>query len=321
MSATHLNGRAEAQRILVVEDDMVNRLLLQRNLESAGYEVMVATNGVEALQMAEDFSPSLILMDAMMPKMDGFGAIRILRERPETANLPILMLTSLEETDSKVRGLDCGANDYLVKPVDTKELLARVRAALRTEAGRLHAVELAETDALLGDMGVYSRRYFDRLLVNEYARAARNRQMMGLLMIDIDHFKKVNDSHGHETGDRVLIALAGRSVSGGRSYERLCRYGGEEFTMILPHTDNQHAGMAGERIRSLVDESPFRIGPLALDITVSVGAASISPELGGNPLRLVRLADKRLYAAKNAGRNCTVNYDGVENAEINLQAT
>jgi diguanylate cyclase (GGDEF)-like protein len=302
----------DAEVILVVEDELVNRLLLQRTLERAGYQIVLAHDGEEALIAVEHYRPDLILMDVMMPKMDGFEAIRHLRNRPATRQVPIILLTCLGEMESKIRGLDAGANDYLVKPFDVKELLARVRATLRADAGRQAAVELADMDPLLGEMGVYSRRFFDRMLEEEFTRSARYGEPLALLLIDIDRFKHVNDTHGHEIGDRALIAMTGRIVGSGRSYEHLCRYGGEEFALLLPQTTLAQAAPAAERIRRLVGETPFRLGDLDLSITISIGVAAVVPTESDRVQRLVRMADRRLYAAKAAGRNCTVSSDAPE---------
>jgi diguanylate cyclase (GGDEF)-like protein len=317
--------------VLVVDNAADIRLLLRRYLELAGFgPVFVAASAREAFRALE-LEPSqpqerirLVLMDIEMPEMDGIAACRALKEDPRFRDLPVLMVTSHPEDQELQAAFAAGAADYIRKPVNRSVLVARVQAALRlveeTERRRAREEELLRTQAALeqanrelallasldGLTGVANRRRFDERLAEEWARAGRAGAPLSLLLVDVDHFKRYNDTYGHLDGDaclrRVAQSLAG---AGHRAGDLLARYGGEEFVVILPGTGAAGARAAAERMRAAVEglRLPHATSPISEYVTVSVGAATAEPARGGDPAGLVRRADRALYRAKQGGRN------------------
>jgi two-component system, cell cycle response regulator len=291
--------------VLVVDDDATLRAMFTSALASRGYEVVTASSGQDALASIASRRPDAVLLDIFMPRMSGLDVLGELRGKPETQSLPVILVSALGDIDHIVRGLNEGANDYVTKPLAIPILLARVEAILRGAA----MVRKLEVQAeLLSRLAAYdeltevcNRRSFFLSLETEIGRCRRYKRALSLLMVDVDHFKKVNDEHGHPTGDAVLREFANRVKRCIRLTDTLFRYGGEEFAVILPDTDLANSRTPAERIRSAVEGDPFVVAEHRLAITTSVGVASWSGQ-GAVP-DLVGAADSALYAAKRDGRN------------------
>ena len=273
---------------------------------------------MEALTQVERYCPALILLDVMMPKMDGFEACKLLKSSVKTRYIPIIMVTALNEIEDKIKGIEAGADDFITKPFNKLELLARVKSLLRIkslhdqlqekikqlEDAKEKLRELAVTDGLTG---LFNYRYFKEYLELELKRAKRHRSDISLIMLDIDYFKIYNDTNGHLAGDEVLKSLAKLYTSNLRSIDIAARYGGEEFAFVLPETNKGAANFVAEKIRKLVENEIFEFEEKQPQkkITVSIGVASF-PQNGESFEELVQSADKRLYIAKSAGRNKVV---------------
>lgn len=292
--------------ILVADDDESIRLLLITLLDEAGYHTLLAENGKMAVNLAVEHKPDIAVLDVMMPGMDGFAACRAIKADQRTADIPVLLLTALAQTPSKVEGLDCGASDYITKPFVANELLARLRATLAQKSRRDALAAEALTDALTG---LANRRALEQQLDQLLAHAQREDEPLSLLIFDADHFKAVNDTYGHAIGDVVLAALAHRARDAMRAQDVLGRFGGEEFMAILPGAKRDAALVAAERLRAHVEESPIMTGAGPVAVTVSVGVAT-TPTLEPTRATIVSAADQALYSAKRTGRNRVVHADG-----------
>jgi two-component system, cell cycle response regulator len=294
-----------ATRILIAEDGAVTRRLLQGLLEQWGYLVTAVSDGAVALRELErDDAPQLAIIDWMMPGMNGPEVVRRIRAAKVDSYVYIVLLTAKTEKADLLFGLDSGADDFLSKPFDAQELRARLRVGERIIdlqsrlASALSAWEFrAGHDALTG---LYNRSMILDLLEREKARCLREQRPLGILLADIDHFKAINDTYGHATGDEVLTAVAGRMQSSLRSYDFLGRYGGEEFLMVAPGCGPVEAPEVAERLRVAV-ATPICLGRLSLNVTISIGCTiAVAHE---NTSDSLKRADLTLYEAKNAGRN------------------
>jgi len=299
--------------VLVADDDESIRFLLMTLLDEAGYRTIVAENGKMAVDLTLQHKPDIVLLDVMMPGMDGFAACRAIKNDQRTADIPVLLLTALAQTTSKVEGLDCGASDYITKPFVTTELLARLRANLIQKNRRDELAVEALTDALTR---LSNRRAVEQQLDHFLAHSRRSSESLSLMIFDIDHFKIVNDTYGHQIGDAVLIALAQQARDVMRAQDTLGRWGGEEFMAIMPGTGRDSALIAAERLRAHIEETriPTSAGPVS--VTVSVGVATTSPLVELASTSLVAAADLALYGAKRAGRNRVVHADGQPTAPL-----
>ena len=298
--------------VLVVEDEPAQREVLTYNLEAEGFRVAQAEDGEHGLLLVDEDAPDVIVLDWMLPNVSGIEVCRQLKMRPETRGIPIIMLSARSEEIDKVRGLETGADDYVVKPYAVAELIARVRTQLRRyrysnelRKNLSSTVAMAVIDGLTG---LYNRRYFDRHMCVQLDKAKEGDRNLGLMMLDIDFFKSVNDTHGHAAGDEVLKEFAARLQRNIRGVDLACRYGGEEFVVMMPDTDLVHAKNIAERIRHAVASEPFDTGiTMPLNITVSVGI-SINELQDDTPEQMLKRADIALYRAKREGRNRIV-YD------------
>jgi two-component system cell cycle response regulator len=254
----------------------------------------------------------------MLPDIDGYEISRRIKGADDLPFIPIILVTARDSTQDKVAGLDAGADDYLTKPINFPELEARVRSMLRIK--RLQD-ELEEKNRELerlsisdGLTGLFNHRHIHGLLYEEYERVERTKDCMSVAMFDLDRFKSVNDTYGHQAGDRVLIELADVLRETARDVDRLARYGGEEFMALLPETCIEDAAVFVERVRREVARRPFDIGRAEpLRMTLSAGVATYPHELIDGVETLVRLADEALYAAKAAGRDRIVRFDELHN--------
>ncbi|MCL4810659.1 MAG: diguanylate cyclase [Thermoanaerobaculia bacterium] len=294
-------------RVLVVDDDPLSRRILEQVLLSAGCDVESAADGQEALSKVRKQRPDVVVTDWQMPVMDGLTLCRILKGTEETRFTHVVMLSARGETEAKVTGLETGADDYLVKPVEPVELKARVRVGLRLQKALLDLAakneileKLALTDPLTG---LANRRAFEEALEAELARAGRHGRPASLLFLDLDHFKAVNDSHGHAAGDEILSGFAAVLRRGCRRGDLAARIGGEEFAVLLPMTGRVPATLVAERIRRATEGHALG-QTVSVPVTVSVGVASTEEGTEAFEVsRLLRRADAALYRAKAEGRN------------------
>lgn len=293
-------------KILVAEDDSVTRQLLKVSLERWKYEVAVASDGTQAKEiMLGNDAPKLAILDWMMPGSDGVEVCRDLRKRAEGSYVYTLLLTSKAEKSDLVSGLEAGADDYLVKPFDLLELQARLRCgeriiALQDEliAAREAMREQATRDALTG---LWNRGAILDILSREFNRSRRDQSPLTLLMLDLDHFKLINDTRGHQAGDSVLRIVTSRLQSELRPYNAVGRYGGEEFLVIVPGCDESSSFNLAERLRNRVSATPISTTSDPIPVTISLGFAGLAED--PDPESLIRRADEALYRAKKAGRN------------------
>lgn len=289
--------------VLVADDSRSVRSWLRRHL-GAHFRVVEASNGAEAVSKARLAQPDLILLDIDMPEMDGHQALAALRADAGMVDTPVLFLTGRTGADDVVEGLGLGAVDYLRKPCDPDELLARVRGALRSrqrqEALRHENRQLAAATTTDELTGLGNRRAIAQRLPRLFDDARRAGRTVALIMLDVDHFKRVNDSFGHLAGDRVLVAVARRLRNAVREDQLVARWGGEEFLVVSPDTDESDAAVIAERLRRVVGWEPIQVDDVrSVEVTVSGGFA-----VGlGDPFQVVRDADAALYAAKRGGRN------------------
>jgi diguanylate cyclase (GGDEF)-like protein len=289
-------------RILVVDDTADVRDLLRFTLLARGYDCLIAEDGPDGLDQAERFVPDLILLDLMMPGMDGYEVCQRLKQSPTTRRIPVIFLTARAEVPDRVRGLTLGAVDYIPKPFDPRELAARVDVALRTKQAldslERTNVELRTSSSTDELTGLYNRRYFEQRVFEELANPARNGVPAACLMLDLDYFKQINDTHGHLSGDAVLRGFAQIITRITRKGDLAARFGGEEFVMLLTGVTPIAARAAAEKIRASVQRATFPINGASLKITTSIGVACF--QLGRQtPLQyIVDQADRALYRAK-----------------------
>jgi len=289
-------------RILVVDDAMENIQILHGALQEE-QEVLFALSGARALELARSQHPDLILVDAVMPDMDGYAVCAALRAAPETCDIPVIFVTALKTPEDETRALDAGAADFITKPVNAAVVRARVRTQLtvKRQADALRALTL--TDPLTG---VANRRAFDERLEAEWRRCARAGLPVALILADIDHFKAYNDHYGHQAGDACLVQVAAAlRRAAGRTHDLVARYGGEEFAILLPQLDALGAEGVARRLLNELAQLGLRhaASPTAPQLTMSMGLSSLVPRDAQGADTLVASADALLYQAKAAGRN------------------
>lgn len=290
-------------KILIAEDDSISRRVLQANLIKWGYDITVAVDGREAFGLIQHPAPpSLLISDWMMPHMDGPTLCRAIRSLQMTRYIYIILLTTRSEQKDIIHGLGSGADDFLTKPFNQEELKYRVRIGERIINLEQRILQLANTDPLTG---VMNRRAFMERLDQETARAHRNHTPLSFVIADIDHFKGVNDAYGHQVGDLVLQCFSKTLAKALRPYDLLGRYGGEEFVVCMPGTDETQAQSAAERLRSEVEAMEV-IRPESLEligITASFGTATCAFSSHEKTDDFIKRADDALYRAKKEGRN------------------
>jgi diguanylate cyclase (GGDEF)-like protein len=289
-------------RVLVIDDEPSIHKLIAARLRPEGIVVTGELDGVRGIARAITESIDLILLDVGLPNLDGFQVCRKLKEHPSTRNIPIIFLTGDTTMDAKIRGLDMGAVDYVTKPFEQAELRARVRAGLRTK--RLQDI-LERQSFLDGLTGLWNRPYLDQRLESELNVAHRYGRPLGLMMTDIDHFKVVNDTHGHLFGDIVLQGVAEELRGYARRSDIVARYGGEEFAVLLTDTPLSAGTFVAERLRASVENRRFDVHDELVTVTASFGLACTENIVGDvTPEALIHAADRALFASKDAGRNC-----------------
>lgn len=295
-------------RLLLVDDRAASCDRLVSVLQPQ-HTVVVEHDPQRALFKAAEGEFELVIVSLGLSNFDGLRLCSQIRSLDRTRHLPIIMITEPDDNARLLRGLDMGVNDYVVRPVDKNELLARIRTQLRraryTERLRdnfQHSVELAVTDGLTG---LHNRRYMESHLGTLVNQAAQHGKNLSILIADIDYFKAVNDTYGHDVGDAVLREFAERLRRNIRGIDLACRYGGEEFVVVMPDTDLALGYLVGERLRQRIAALPFAAGEHSLSVTVSVGIAGLERPDDG-PDTILRRADQALYAAKRDGRNRVV---------------
>lgn len=297
-------------RIIIAEDQAVERRILEAGLRKAGFEVDAYPDGRAAWERFEHEPARLVVSDWMMPRMDGLELIRRIRGADLARHTYTILLTARAEKNDVVSGLAAGVDDYVTKPVDHRELAARVaigRRMIRLEDRLVATQERLERLATYdGLTGLLNRQAVVERAETELARARRNQTSVGAIMIDVDHFKRVNDTGGHSQGDRVLRAIAQLLTDQVRPYDLVGRWGGEEFLVVLPDAWPQDAQLVAERVRRAVAESEIGLdGGESIRVQVSAGVASCVPD-GSTIDSLIKLADDALYEAKRHGRNQVV---------------
>ena len=326
MSAAHAmrdetSDGAAALRVLLVDDDPTTRCMMEGVLSGAlGHAVVCANNGREALALAVETQPQIVVTDWMMPGMDGLDLARALRATEWGQTMYLIMLTGHENEDEVSEAFEAGVDDFLVKPVNVRTLRARLRAArhyvqlleawerdraqLKQFAAELAISNRRLAHAAMTDLltNLPNRRSGMNALAKAWAASSRFEQPLSVMMLDIDHFKRINDSHGHAVGDTVLRDVAQAIQQSARKDDSMCRMGGEEFLVICPNTDLKAAVQAAERLRRMVERLRIQAGETEIQTSVSIGVAT--REVGMTETdALVNAADRALYRAKQAGRN------------------
>jgi len=284
-------------KILIIDNAPLIHALVRARLAKESFDFFTACDGESGIDSARLRAPDLILLDIDMPGINGLEVCRRLKSDASTADIPVIFLTGEDATEQKIQGLELGAVDYVTKPFDPAELAARVRSALRTR----DLMQLVARKALIdGLTGLWNRSYFENRLAAEVSSGVRHGRTLSIVMLDVDRFKTVNDRYGHGTGDEVLREVGRVFQQTARTEDVACRYGGEEFVLILPDTQAKNAATLAERIRVLIEklEVRHRSGPLT--VTASFGVADTIQSENASP---VELADAALYTAKQSGRN------------------
>jgi diguanylate cyclase (GGDEF)-like protein len=297
--------KSDMQKVLVVDDAAINRQVLG-DLLKTDHTVILAKSGRQALTLAVQHLPDLILLDVVMPEINGYEVLRQLKSDPRTAAIAVIFITGLDTPQDEEHGLTLGASDYITKPFNLAVVRARVRCHLQLARQRRMLETLANIDGLTE---IANRRHFDHCYATEWARAVRHGQPLSVAILDIDFFKDYNDQAGHAMGDRVLQGVASVLVNGmNRATDLVARYGGEEFALLMPGTDVEGAAQLADHLREAT-------GRLALPhpdstktdrITISLGGATLRPGTNESAADLLKAADDHLYRAKKEGRNRVV---------------
>lgn len=303
-------------KILVADDDAVTRRLLQAQLTKWGYSVVVCSDGSSAWDCLRDKdTPKLIILDWMMPGMSGVSLCRKIRELEQERYIYTILLTARTRKEDILEGLEAGADDYVTKPFDPNELKVRVRAGARIVQlhedlkDALRSLEHQASHDVL--TGLWNRGAIMDILHNEWIRSDRNRRAIGLILTDVDHFKRINDQFGHLAGDAVLRSVAARIAATVRPYDFVGRYGGEEFLIVLPDCDTEGASQVARRLRSEFSDNPITTPEGVFNVTMSFGVASVTAGRSIQEEDVVRAADEALYRAKDGGRNRVEIWEGM----------
>lgn len=286
--------------ILVIEDHPDQRDLLAIVLQREGYRVVTASNGIEALEKLDKEHVHIALSDIMMPKMDGFELVSRIRGDPSLKNIYVILITARIQEGDRVRGLDLGADDYITKPFSFSELLARVRVGSRVVQYQQHLEYQTQIDSLTG---LFNRRAFESKIEEEFERAKRYHKPLSLLILDIDNFKSINDTYGHHGGDAALVKISETLRDKTRQSDFPCRYGGEEFVLILPETDQGSAFQVASKIHEEIRSCRYGTANQTFVLTVCVGLSSTSNKRYADWREMLDDADQALYVAKNSGKD------------------
>jgi len=291
-------------KVLVIDDSQDALDVAKARLKMEGLEVICATSGAEGLKLAATQSPDLVLLGVDMPDICGFDLCRRLKADPQTCMIPVIFLTASEDAQDKVKGLDTGAVDYITKPFDAFELRARVRAALRTKHLQDLLIKYAQIDPVTE---LWNRRALMDRLQQEWSRIERHGGSLAFIMADVDHFKRINDRFGHHVGDRVLKEIAAGLVKHCRKADFPARFGGEEFSVVVPNSSADGAAALAERCREEIGRPNVDCDGRSGGVTVSFGVSD--SKSASSPQELMDQADEALYRAKELGRNRVEKYD------------
>ena len=300
-------GDTGKNSILIVDDEKSNIVALTRILGSE-YTIHAARNGADALEVVSEHLPDIILLDIMMPDMDGFTVIDILKKSERTRAIPVIFITGLDDPQNEEKGLSAGAADYISKPFRAMTVQLRIRNQIQI----VNYIRLVEQLSLLDQLtGLPNRRSFDERLILEWNRATRDKTPISILMIDLDRFKDFNDTYGHQQGDLALKALAGQfALELKRSVDYVARWGGEEFVVLLTNTSGDNAVIVAERLRACAGNAGIQTADAGLTaMTISIGVNTVVPEPDCGVDDFIRHADEALYFAKNSGRNTVCRYE------------
>jgi len=291
------------QLVLLVDDISKNLQILGTVLKSEDLTVAFATNGKKAIEYVQKKLPDLILLDIMMPEMDGYEVCKHLKEDTKTMHIPIIFITAMSDADDEYRGFELGGADYITKPFNPKLVRARVESQLRLKRKTDLLEKLSSIDGLTE---IPNRRRFDEAVDNEWSRSRRAQSNISLVLIDIDFFKQYNDRYGHAAGDKCLQKVA-KTLSNTvrRPADFVARYGGEEFVVILPEIDHESALLMANKLKESIFqlELPHEASQVSQYVTISLGLATTIPKGDQNHENLLETADKYLYEAKSSGRN------------------
>lgn len=285
--------------VLLVDDSATNVQILATCLKQ-DYHLKVATNGEKCLMLSnEKPQPDLILLDIEMPGMSGYEVCKKLKSNKDTASIPIIFVTARQGNESEEKGLKLGAVDYITKPIHPAIVVARVNTHITLKLQRDKLEKMALHDQLTG---LYNRHYMLDISKQKISKSIRTQQPFCLLMIDIDHFKAINDTHGHLTGDAILRSVAKYLRKNCREEDIVARFGGEEFLVLLDNSELSDGQRKAENIRKIIEE----LKPHGIQVTISLGISQFDEEREENFNRLLKRADDALYQAKEKGRNCVV---------------
>ena len=310
-SISVMDEPVENARVLIVEDQEFESEKIAETMRRDNNNVIPVDSGMKAMEYASQHEFDVLIISLNLKKEDGLRLCSHLRSNERTRSVPIIMVVTEDDMDRVARGLEIGAHDYIMRPIDRNELLARARTQIRRKRfqKRLresyeNSLEMAVRD---GGTGLFNRRYLEVHLQKKLEKSFSDGKPIGLLILDIDHFKEVNDTYGHVIGDEVLVEFAERLLDNLRGFDLVARLGGEEFIAVLPDVSPEKAMQIGERLRRSIADKPFKcnIETGELTVTTSIGGALIEP--GEYTVQaVIDRADKALYEAKNGGRNCTV---------------
>jgi diguanylate cyclase (GGDEF)-like protein len=292
----------ERQTILIV-DDMPSNIEVLNEILSDDYDILFATNGQDAVNLVKEQNPDLVLLDIIMPGMDGYEVLSQIKSDTKTADIPVIFVTGKTDEEDESRGLNAGVVDYIIKPIRNSIVKARVHNHLELKRYRDMLKALSTVDGLTG---IANRRRFDQVLIDEWSRSRRSQNPLSLIMMDIDFFKAFNDHYGHLAGDDCLCLVARRlSEVVRRPADLLARYGGEEFVFLLPETDEAGALILANKVQEKMKilSLPHAFSSVANYVTLSAGVASIIPDDSLTHFSLIKRADEMLYLAKQKGRN------------------
>ncbi|MBN1882674.1 MAG: diguanylate cyclase [Deltaproteobacteria bacterium] len=301
------------KKILIIEDHELTRGLVNRILSKRGYEVIEAADGLEGLRKANEEKPDLIILDVVLPHIDGMEACRMLTSGAETQDIPVIILTSRTTLSDVKMGMEAGAVDYVKKPFDEVEFLARVGSAIKIKEFKdqisilkAKLSEITTTDDLTG---LKNAGFFWEYFSREVTKFNRIRKPLSIVILDVDDFKNINDAFGHLAGDRVLVKVADILRRNVRQYDLVARYGGEEFVVVLVDTDEEEAFGMVEKIRGAIESEVFTEEKKSFSLSVSAGVATLgenTPEEMRRAIAMFEWADHALYRAKETGKGKTV---------------
>lgn len=302
----------ENEKILLIDDDVTLLKLLETTFTREGYTVYICDDSISAMDLIAIVKPDVILLDIMMPKIDGYEILTKIKNSPDFSDICVIFLSALDDIEAKVKGMGSGVDDYITKPFNLREVLSRVEMVLR----RAHKFK----EKLLKDSltGAYSRSYLNERFTDEMDRYKRNKTLFSVAFVDLDFFKHINDTYGHQMGDFVLKQFVEFINTNLRECDALFRFGGEEFVILLPDTTEQQAYLALERLRENFAQRLFTCDGNTFHMTFSCGVKEVG-EQDTSANHLLNLADEAMYAAKRAGRNRVISYNSLQDEAQNIK--